>query len=92
MKDKYRDDLVQVIKDIGQEIIDRAESMVGPDVDMITEFSVYADIPQPMDGPPTLGWSTKVLVKNFYDRLNGEFHGEMKLTLESDTITIERSK
>ena len=89
---KYRDDLVQTIKDIGQEIIDRAESMVDSGVDMITEFSIWADIPQPMDGLPTLGWSTKVVVKNFYDRQNGVIHGHMNLNLNSDTVTIERDE
>ena len=29
MKKSYRDQLVQQIKDVGQEIIDRAEDMVG---------------------------------------------------------------
>lgn len=87
---KYRDELVQVIKDIGQEIIDRAESMVGPDVDMIGDFGISIDIPQPMDGPPQLTWSTSVLVKNFYNRIEGQTSGRVNYAVNAETVTIER--
>lgn len=90
MNNKYRDELVQVIKDIGQEIIDRAESMVGQDVDMITDFGISVDIPQPMDGPPQLTWSTSVLVKNFYNRIEGQTSGRVNYAVNAETVTIER--
>lgn len=81
---KYRDELVQTIKDIGQEIINRAESMVHDDCKMITNFNISVDIPQPMDGPPILSWSTSVVSMKSWDRGSGlgvaeadsKFHGE----------------
>lgn len=36
----FRDELVQQIKDSGQELIDRAESLVSPDLTEITDFSI----------------------------------------------------
>ncbi len=37
---KYRDRLVQQIKEAGQEIIDRAEAMVSEDTDVIVGFKI----------------------------------------------------
>lgn len=39
MANGYRNALVQQIKDAGQELINRAESMVHPENDLITDFS-----------------------------------------------------
>ena len=36
----FRDELVQQIKNSGQELIDRAESLVSPDLTEITDFSI----------------------------------------------------
>lgn len=44
MADKYRDKLIQQIKDTGQEIIDRAKSMVHPARDYFHYFSGKQDI------------------------------------------------
>lgn len=38
MANGYRNTLVQQIKDAGQELINRAESMVHPENDLITDF------------------------------------------------------
>lgn len=40
MANGYRNALVQQIKDAGQELINRAESMVHPENDLITDFSI----------------------------------------------------
>ena len=40
----YREELVQGIKDAGQELIDRAESMVGPGLDAITGFEIWISL------------------------------------------------
>ena len=37
---KYRDQLVAQIKASGQELIDRAESMVSEDLDLISDFDI----------------------------------------------------
>lgn len=36
----YRDEIVQQIKEAGQELIDRADSFVGNDLDKITNVSI----------------------------------------------------
>lgn len=36
----FRNELIQQIKDSGQELIDRAESLVSPDLTEITDFSI----------------------------------------------------
>ena len=45
MANGYRNALVHQIKDAGQELINRAESMVHPENDLITDFSINADAP-----------------------------------------------
>lgn len=85
----YRDELIQTIKDMGQELIDRAESMVHEDCDMITNFNINIDISQPMDGHPELTWSTSVINKTFYDRM-GRTAGDMKLEVHAETTTVEK--
>lgn len=38
----YHDELVQKVKDLGQELIERAENIVPPDGSMITDFTIHA--------------------------------------------------
>ena len=40
----YREELVQSIKDAGQELIDRAESMIGTEIDAVTGFEIHITI------------------------------------------------
>ena len=87
---KYRDELIQTIKDMGQELIDRAESMVHEDCDMITNFNINIDIPQPMDGSPELTWSTSVLSKNFFSKEIGHSAGDAKMETHVETVTVEK--
>lgn len=46
MANGYRNTLVQQIKDAGQELINRAESMVHPENDLITDFSIVIHFEQ----------------------------------------------
>lgn len=85
----YRNELVKTIKLMGQELIDRAESMVHDDCDMITNFNINIDIPQPMDGHPELTWSTSAISKNFYDKMSCTA-GDMKLEVHAETTTVEK--
>lgn len=89
---KYRDELVRTIKDLGQELIDRAESMVHEDCDMITNFNINIDIPQPMDGHPELTWSTSTVCKNFYNKELGHSAGDAKMETHVETVTVERKR
>lgn len=61
MKKSYRDQLMQQIKDVGQEIIDRAEDMVGDGTNLITSFMISVDFPQGESIPiPIIKWETGV--------------------------------
>lgn len=69
----YRDKLVAYIKDAGQDLIDRAEQMVGSDTDLISNFNISISFPQEYGSIPVIEWSTEVISKNARKRyLNGE--------------------
>lgn len=63
---KYREQLVQQIKDAGQELINRAETMVHPDLDLITDFYITLSFSQ--DSFPEVSFSTSVVNKTTCDR------------------------
>lgn len=86
---KYRDELVQTIKLMGQELIDRAESMVHEDCDMITNFNINIDIPNPNEAAPELTWSTSALSKNFYNKEIGHSAGDAKMETHVESVTVE---
>lgn len=46
IKKPYREELVQEIKDVGQELIDRADELVPKDLRLITGFSIRIDFNQ----------------------------------------------
>lgn len=66
-KKKYRDELVQQIKDAGQELIDRAEFMVAPDLDLISNFDISISFAQ--DEFPTIRFTTEVVNKTTIERM-----------------------
>lgn len=69
-----RDEIVQRIKEAGQELIDRAESMVDKEADYITDFDICIKI-SPDDeyaGIPTIQWNTTVVNRNTLKRKWGE--------------------
>lgn len=67
MANNYRDALVQQIKDAGQELINRAESMVHPENYLITDFSIMIRFKQ--DEFPTIDYTTSVVNKVACDRV-----------------------
>lgn len=64
---KYREQLIQQIKDAGQELINRAETMVHPDLDLITDFRITIDFSQ--ECFPKVSFSTSVVNKVIINRL-----------------------
>ena len=70
----YRDELVQRIKEAGQELIDRAESMVDKETNYITDFDIYINLPPNGDHVdfPTIKWNTTVANRNTLKRMWGE--------------------
>lgn len=73
-KMSYRDELVQRIKEAGQELIDRAENMVDKEVDYITDFDIYINLHPEGDCVeiPTIQWNTTVANRNTLKRKWGE--------------------
>ena len=51
IKNPYREELVQEIKDVGQELFDRADELVPEDLHLISGFSIHIDFIQG-DWPP----------------------------------------
>ena len=66
----YRDELVAIIKDIGQELIDRAEEMVAEDATFIKDFYIDIDIPNPREEEPTITWRHSTLCTNYINRMD----------------------
>ena len=67
MANGYRDALVQQIKDAGQELINRAETMVHPENDLIADFSIMIRFKQ--DEFPIIDYTTSVVNKVACDRV-----------------------
>lgn len=65
--ENFRDKLVQQIKDSGQELIDRADSLVSPDLTEITDFSITINMYQ--EECPTISVTTEVISRTAYERL-----------------------
>lgn len=62
----YRDVLVNIIKDCGQDIIDRAEEMVSEKCKGITDLNITIHIPANIYGDePIITFSTDVLCKTY---------------------------
>ena len=70
----YREELVQGIKDAGQELIDRAESMVGPGLDAITGFEIWISLDPQTDKVcyPEIRLEVSVLNKKTLKRWQGD--------------------
>lgn len=72
----FRNELIQRIKDSGQELIDRAESLVSPDLTEITDFSITLNFHQ--GEYPTITTETEVVNRRVCKRLwkKGEQNNE----------------
>lgn len=70
----YRDELVQQIKEAGQELIDRAESFVGEELTEITDMNLTINIGKHLDvwELPEITVQTSVVTKNTINRWNKE--------------------
>ena len=64
---KYREELVQQIKDAGEELVKRADTLIHPDLDFITDFNITLSFSQ--DCFPEITFSTSVVNKTAYNRL-----------------------
>lgn len=69
-KRTYRDTLVQQVRDCGQELIDRADTMIGDGTTMITNFSITVIFEQ--GSVPLITYTTSVVNKTALRRLNNE--------------------
>ena len=65
----FRDKLVQQIKDAGQELINRADTMVHPDLDLITDYSINISFDLQREHCPEITFTTSVVNKTVIDRL-----------------------
>ena len=64
---KYREKLVQQIKEAGEELVKRAYTFIHPDLDLITDFNITLSFPQ--DCFPEITFSTSVVNKTACNRL-----------------------
>ena len=65
----YREELVQRIKDVGQELIDRADTMISEDTELITNFYINISNIDETRELSTIEWTTEVVNRNTRDRL-----------------------
>lgn len=89
MANGYRNALVRQIKDAGQELINRAESMVHPENDLITDFSIVIHFEQ--HEVPTIDYTTSVINKVACDRViyqKGESNVSNYIKLHNNTRSI----
>ena len=59
--EKYRQKLIEMVKAAGQDVIDRAEDLVG-NGDLICDFDIWLRFPQ--NGIPTIELTRSYLSKN----------------------------
>lgn len=62
--EKYRQKLIEMVKAAGQDVIDRAEDLVG-NGDLICDFDIWLRFPQ--NGIPTIELTRSYLSKNSID-------------------------
>lgn len=78
---KYRDELVERIKLAGHELIDRAESMVSPELNAISDFNISIYFNQ--GEIQTINFRTEIINKQELEwRLNKDY-GETKKPLKN---------
>ena len=69
VKKPYREELVQEIKEAGQELIDRAEALVSKDLKAITGFSIHIEFTQgDCSTIPEISCEYRTLCTNTIDR------------------------
>lgn len=69
----YREELIKQIKDVGEELIVRAETLVPEDLDLISDFYIDISFPQGDCVPiPEIAVHTTVFAKRTVDRWRKE--------------------
>ena len=68
-KRPYNEKLIEQVKALGQEVIDRAEDLVGSG-DLITDFDIWLRFPQ--DSFPTIEVTRSHASRRYLDILNKE--------------------
>ena len=66
-KRPYNERLIEQVKVLGQEVLDRAEDLVGSG-DLITDFDIWLRFPQ--DGFPTIEVTRSHASRRYFDILN----------------------
>lgn len=90
MANGYRDALVQQIKDAGQELINRAETMVHPENDLITDFSIVIHFEQ--HEVPTIDYTTSVINKVACDRVTRSIVEEILEMIRTKLTEVENAE
>ena len=72
----YREELIQRIKDVGQELIDRADTMISEDTELITNFYISINNLDETKELPAIEWTTEVVNRNTMDRLKKRMNNE----------------
>lgn len=70
----YREELIQSIKDAGQELIDRAEDMVPRDMEGVFDFDISISFPSGDQIPlPEITWTNARYCTNTVKRWRNEY-------------------
>lgn len=72
----YREELIQRIKDVGQELIDRADTMISEDTELITNFYISINNLDETKELPAIEWTTEVVNRNTMNRLKRRMNNE----------------
>lgn len=72
MTKNYQEELVEMVKAAGQDLIDRADDLVGT-AELITDFDIWLRFPQ-VDQlePPTIKVQKSVVARNAFDVMIGD--------------------
>ena len=65
----YKERLIEQVKALGQEVIDRAEDLVG-DGDLIADFDIWLRFPHPDSSFPTIEVNRSHVSRRYLDILN----------------------
>ena len=71
----YRDEIVRKIKDAGQELINKAESMIGKDLTAIETVNIYISLDTARDfgvSIPEIRYDVSMINETTLERMNRE--------------------
>lgn len=74
----YRDKMVRMIQEAGQELIDRVENMVSDSLDWVSGFSISIRIPNNCERDiPVIEYTVEIINKNTIARMTGKDREEL---------------